>query len=166
MSRAPRRPDGWEGPDDGPPKALRLVEAPEVQPQGARLFPFPAALAIAAVAVSALAMGGRQIWAKRVVVAPVESGLLVVVYPVAPEEPEKETREPVARTSEALPPPPAARVPFRVPEERPPLPIPEVVLNQGPYQFPENWEEASEPFPKPKTPKGQREPIPQERETG
>jgi protein TonB len=162
VSRAPKRPDGWRGPDDGPPKALRLVEAPEVEARNRQLFPFSAAMGIATVVVSALALGGTFVWTKMTVMLPDELGPIVVLQSVPLDELEEESVDAVARQLEALPPPPKTFVPIAVETDGPgEIPMPEVVLNEEPFEVPEDWEDAAKPFSVPEPPTPVAKPKPQ-----
>lgn len=147
MSRAPRRPDGWEGPEDGVPKALRLVEPPDVQPRGARLFPFPAALAIAGCAMAALAVAGDRVWFRQALAGPVESTRVMVIESVVTGRPER-SGPPVrlARPAGDLPRPPLGRRTFRLPDgPRPVLPRPVVRVSTVPFEVPEVWNAGAAP---------------------
>lgn len=152
MSRAPRKPDERQGPDNGSQRALRLVVAPEVIARPAKLFPFAAALGVGMWVLALFAFGGSLIWIRMIVALPEEVQVPMVVESVSSEEPvEPPVEQPVfARTVEALPVSPPVTISVQVPVMAPAdVPKPDVALLDTPFDIVETWEEADESFTTP-----------------
>jgi protein TonB len=137
---------------------LRLVEAPEVQPGRAKLFPFSAALVIAGITMSGVAVAGTMIWIRMAAVLPAEPTTVVVIdSPALLEEPKEEPKEEsveVRHELEALPPAPAVMAAITVDATlEGDVPAPSVELNEEPFEVSEVWEDAAKPFPVPEPPK-------------
>ncbi len=153
VSRAPRKPDGWQGPNDGSQRGLRLVLPPEVTARPAQLFPFRRSLMISAMVVGAMVVGGKMIWTRVALPEPLESRTIVVV-PTMLEAPPEESLESVVRQVAALPPMAVAMNPIVVHDlSAGELPVPEVSLSDEPFEVSAVWEEAAKPFPVPEPPK-------------
>jgi len=166
VSRAPRKPDGWQGPNDGSQRGLRLVLPPKVEARPAQLFPFRSSLMISAMVVGALVIGGKMIWTRMAVLEPLESRTIVVVPTWMLEAPPEEPLESVARQVAALPPPAVPMNPIVVHDlSAGELPVPEVSLSDEPFELSAVWEEAAKPFPVPEPPEPEVKATPKAKPT-
>lgn len=134
---------------------MRLVEAPEVPPGRAKLFPFSAALVIAGITMSGVAVAGTMIWIRMAAVLPAEPTTVVVIdSPALLEESKEEESEEVRHELEALPPAPAVMAAITVePTLDRGVPAPNVELREAPFEVAEVWEDAAKPVPVPEPPK-------------
>lgn len=148
VSRAPKNPWGGFGPDDGPGRALRLVEVPDVRPARPQWFSFRAALLVAMACVGlGAAVGLATRLTAYVEEHAAEEASPVIFVESAPEL--KEHFDRVSRHEVVMPVAPQVVVEDTMEYPRPESPpgVPVEMPPEEPFEVAEVWEAAREPFP-------------------